>query len=64
MILEARGVTLGYRLRMEMGDMVRPVGMLHQILSDGITAGDPNIELLLVTGLTGCLPPKGYSMFV
>ena len=57
MILEARGVPLGYRSQMELGDMVRPFGILQRILSDGIKAGDRNIMLLEETGLIGCPPP-------
>ena len=53
-ILQARGVPLGYRSRMEQGDMVRPFRMLRRILSDGIKARDPNIDVI---GLTECPPP-------
>ena len=55
MILEARGVPLDYRSGMDLGDMVRPLGMLRQILSDVIKAEDPNIVLYWI-GLTGCPP--------
>lgn len=47
-VLEARGVPFGYRTEHLMGNMIRPVGQLCEIISTGIQAGDPNLVLLEV----------------
>ena len=40
--LEARGVPFGFHTRRHLLKLIRPIGVLHEVVCDGILAGDPN----------------------
>ena len=61
-IIEASGVSLGYRSWLVLGAMVRPIRSLRRILSEEIMVGDPNLVLFEVAGLAGCPPPSATKI--
>ena len=40
--LEACGIPFGFRMRHHLQQLVRPIGVLQELVCDGILAGDPN----------------------
>ena len=45
-VVEARGIPMGYQSKSSMEDQIWPVGKLRNVLSSGLISGDPNVVLL------------------